>query len=389
MNENNKYEVLTPTGFQNFIGIQRIKKPVYIHILFENNHEIKCSLLHLFQLDDNSFARAVDLVVGTSIKSKNNCEKIISISKIEEDIELYDLLAVSNGSLYYTDDLISHNCDVDFLTSGATVVDPDDLAWYSTEMIIPPIQTRGIGNDLWIWKFVDYTKTYIVTADVARGDGSDYSAFHVLELDTLEQVAEFKGKIDTITFGKMLVAIATEYNNALLIIENTGVGWSVVQVALDAGYSNLHYSYKNDPFLDENIHLAKNLDLKSKKDMVPGFTTSHITRPILVSKIDTYFRDRLPKIHSIRTMEELKVFVWKAGGRAEAEKGYNDDLVMSLAIGIFLRDTAIKLRQIGIELTKRTLDRTHKTIHKSTRGPTDPWKTTDGRGNSHDLRWLL
>ena len=41
------------------------------------------------------------------------------------------------------------------------------------------------------------------------------------------------------------------------------------------------------------------------------------------------------------------MFVWKitaATSRAEALSGYNDDLVMSLAIGYWLRDTAIKLQ---------------------------------------------
>lgn len=386
---NNKYEILTPTGFQDFSGIQKINSDCYVEILIGSADRIKCSPGHIFQLETGQLKRARELALGDIIKSKSVARPITNISIMTEDIELYDLLNVSNGSLYYTDNLISHNCDVDFLTSGATVVDPDDLSWYEKEMIKEPIQKRGYADDIWIWKYVDYTKTYIVTADVARGDGSDFSTFHVLELDSLEQVAEYKGKIDTTTFGKMLVAIATEYNNALLIIENTGIGYSVVQVALDLNYSNIHYSYRNDPFLDENIHLAKNLDLKNKKDMIPGFTTSHITRPILVSKIDIYFREHLPKIYSKRTLDELRVFVWKPGGRGEAERGFNDDLVMALAIGIFLRDTAIKLRQIGIELTKRTLDRTHKTIHKPGIASNDPWKVPNARGGTDDLRWLL
>ena len=50
--------------------------------------------------------------------------------------------------------------------------------------------------------------------DVARGDGSDYSAFHILELESMEQVAEYKGKIDTKEFGNLCVNTATEYNDA-------------------------------------------------------------------------------------------------------------------------------------------------------------------------------
>lgn len=282
----------------------------------------------------------------------------------------------------------AQECDVSFLTSGATVIEPETIAWYETEMVKEPIQKRGPGDDIWIWEFPDYTKSYMLVADVARGDSSDNNSFHILDIVTLEQVAEYKGKMDTTTFGRVCVAMATEYNSALLVIENTGVGWAVVQIAIDLNYQNLHYSYKNDPFLDENIHLAKNFDLKEKKDMVPGFTTSHIVRPMLVSKLDMYFRERSPKIRSSRTAAEMRVFVWK-NGRGEAEKGHNDDLMMPLAIALFLRDTAIKLRQIGIELTKRTLNNTHKTVFKPNRSNSDPWLMNNARGGKTDLRWLL
>ncbi len=40
----------------------------------------------------------------------------------------------------------------------------------------------------------------------------------------MEQVAEYRGKVDTNQFGDMLVNIATEYNDALLIVENNNIG---------------------------------------------------------------------------------------------------------------------------------------------------------------------
>ena len=38
----------------------------------------------------------------------------------------------------------------------------------------------------------------------------------------------------------------------------------------------------------------------------------------------------------------MKVFIWR-NGRPEAQSGYNDDLVMSFGIGMFLRDTSIEI----------------------------------------------
>ena len=37
---------------------------------------------------------------------------------------------------------------------------------------------------MWIFRQPDYTKSYVVAAGVARGDGADFSAFHVIEMDS-------------------------------------------------------------------------------------------------------------------------------------------------------------------------------------------------------------
>ena len=87
--------------------------------------------------------------------------------------------------------------DCDFLGSGNSVVDPDILSFYEETFIQDPVERRFMGGDFWIWQYADYSKQYLVCADVARGDSSDYSAFHVIDATTCEQVAEYKGKEDT------------------------------------------------------------------------------------------------------------------------------------------------------------------------------------------------
>ena len=54
------------------------------------------------------------------------------------------------------------------------------------------------------WECSDYNKSYMVVADVARGDSTDYSACHVFDVEQASQVSEYKGKLDT-TFGNFLV----------------------------------------------------------------------------------------------------------------------------------------------------------------------------------------
>jgi hypothetical protein len=289
--------------------------------------------------------------------------------------------------------MAAQECDCDFITSGHTVVDGPIIQWYQQTFAQEPLERRGPGGDLWIWDWPNYGKDYIVCADVARGDGGDYSAFHIIELENLKQVAEFKGKIGTTEYGNMLYGIAAEYNNALLCIENANVGWAVIQVVLDRGYPNLFYSYKQDGYIDENIHLRKGYDLKEKRDMVPGFSTTSKTRPLLISKLETYFREKSPIVHSKGLLNELDVFIWN-GSRAEAQRGYNDDLVMSYAIGLWVRDTALKLKQQGLDLTKRALTSINKnqSIFTNKSIPTNARSQSEMRltnGDTESLIWLM
>lgn len=279
-----------------------------------------------------------------------------------------------------------HDCD--FISSGHTVIDGEILQWYKETMVKEPLEKRFSG-DLWIWEYPNYSKSYILTADVARGDGEDYSAFHVFEVESMTQCAEFKAKIGTREYGNLLVSTATEWNDALLVIDNANAGWDVVQVALDRNYKNLYYSYKNDPFFDENIHLKKNYDLKGKQDMTPGMTIGHKIRMNLVSKLEIYFRERSVNIRSLRTVNELFVFMW-INGKPQAQSGWNDDLVVSLAMALFVRDTALRLRQVGIELTKRAIRHSHKSVYVPERPGADKWKLNVG-GNrpAEDITWVL
>jgi hypothetical protein len=289
--------------------------------------------------------------------------------------------------------LAAQECDCDFSTSGNTVIPAERITQYETDYVQEPIEKRGIGEALWVWEYPDYSKDYMVIADVARGDSNDFSAFHVVDLLTSTQVASFKAQLGTKEYGNVLVSIATEYNNALLVVENANIGWAVIQQIVERGYQNLYYSPKDDKANDAESWIAKGYDLLDKSKMVPGFTTSNRTRPLVIAKLMSYMRDQSIIIRCSRTIEELRVFIWK-NGRAEAQQGYNDDLVMPLAIGCFIRDTALKFSQHGIDLTKASLGSIKKTSYTPTvysKGKSDdPWNMGYGnKGDNMDLRWLL
>ena len=238
----------------------------------------------------------------------------------------------------------------------------------------------------------EYTRKYLIVADVARGDSKDYSAFHIIDVEEAKQIGEFKGQIGTKEFGHMLVAIATEYNNALLVVENANIGWNTIQVVIDKGYQNLYYSPKGDAATNAEAFLAKGYDITDTTKMVPGFTMSMKTRPLTIGKLDAYLREKSVIIQGQRTMEEMRTFIWK-NGRAEAQTGYNDDLVMSLATGCYVRDTALKFAQQGIDLTKATLRNLGKSAPSIYTGGTTKkdagWSQDMGEHGQQDLTWLL
>ena len=284
----------------------------------------------------------------------------------------------------------AQECDCDFISSGHTVVDGLILQEYESKCI-EPVEKRGYDNGYWIWEYPDYSRDYIVVADVARGDGADWSTFHVIDVQDIKQVAEYKGKLPPKDFGNMLVTVATEWNNALLAIENANIGWAAVQPALDRNYENLFYTYKDDGYVDLEIQLRKGYDIKDKSQMVPGVSTTSRTRPLMISALEMYMREGTPIIRSKRLIQELFVFIW-LNGKAQSQVGYNDDLVMAYAIGLWLRDTSLKLRQHGLDLNKRALSQFQKsdpTIYTNpNQNPDNGWNWNNGQ-NDEDLTWLL
>ena len=285
--------------------------------------------------------------------------------------------------------LAAQECDCDFSTSGDIVFYNEYLELYEKSHIKDPLERRGADQNLWVWESADYSRDYMVVADVARGDGKDYSTFHVIEVENNVQVAEYKGQIGTKEFGHLLVGIATEYNNAMLVIENANIGWATIQVAIDRQYTNLYYSQRSD---------SSNVDsyfdkYQDHSRMVAGFTMSSKTRPMVIGKFQEYIADQGVTIQSKRLIEEMKVFIWK-NGRAEAQTGYNDDLVMAFGIAMYIRDTALKFRQRGIDMTKQSLQNTivNRTAYGGAYGTginaQNPYSMQVGKGQE-DIRWLL
>ena len=242
---------------------------------------------------------------------------------------------------------IAQELECNFNVSGETVIHPDDLQWY-LERISSPEYRTGFDRNYWIWKQYNPENHYLIVADVARGDGKDNSAFHIMELSTLEQVAEYVGKPTPDDFADILANVAAEYGNPMSIIENNNIGYAVLKKLIDKGYPNLYYATKTDhQYVDP-------MTAQWQTNVVPGFTTSSKTRPLIVAKMEEFMRNKLIKINSNRLLSEMKTFIWHHG-RPQAMRSYNDDLTMSFAIGCWVRDTVIVESQKNVEYSKSFL----------------------------------
>jgi hypothetical protein len=284
--------------------------------------------------------------------------------------------------------LAAQECDCDFSTSGDIVFYNEWLDFIKETTIQDAVERRGADQNLWVWEPADYTREYMVVADVARGDGKDFSTFHVMDIATNTQVAEYKGQMSPKEFGYFLVGVATEYNQALLVVENASIGWAAIESVLERGYRNVYYSPKSDTLTsDSYFNQYENSD-----NVTPGFTMSMRTRPLIVNKFREYVGDRSVTIRSKRLLEEMKVFVWK-NGRPEAQTGYNDDLVMPFGIAMYLRDTSLKFQQQSHDLTRATLNNFSKgtTSYQGAynrNSVQNPYMMKTGNGEE-SIDWLL
>ena len=236
---------------------------------------------------------------------------------------------------------IAQELECNFNASGETVIHSDDLERIVSEICEPKYRT-GFDRNFWLWEQYDPQATYLMVADVARGDGADYSVFHVIKLETMEVIGEYQGKPNLEEYATILDSTGREFGNCLLVVENNSLGISILEKLQQRGYPNIYYSIKGTHEYIDSVRA------ESVNNSVPGFTTSSKTRPLIVAKMEEFIRNKLITTYSTRLANEFKTFIWN-NNRAEAMRSYHDDLIMALAIGCWVRDTALTVSKKDLE----------------------------------------
>jgi hypothetical protein len=242
---------------------------------------------------------------------------------------------------------ISQEFLCDFVASGDTFLQADDLDWVQST-IKEPVERCGYDRTIWVWKRPEVDRKYIISADISRGDARDFSAFHIIDMQTLEIVVEYMGKIPPDDFADLLMVWGNKYNIALIVPESNSFGWSVCTKIRKQNYPRLYYqNHRGDPYTYMPL----------KEDEKPGFRTDSSSRLQMLSKLEELIRNKKLKMHSQRLYDQLRAFIWQ-NNKPIASKDSFDDLVISLAIGAYLIDGGLDVNKSSLHFAYAMLDAT-------------------------------
>jgi hypothetical protein len=315
---NDKYRINSPEGFVNFFGINKIVKDRYIHLQFSNGKDLKCSEDHPISTI-NGIVKAKNLDKKTEIytRYKTGCF-VTSKSLIKNEIDLYDIVNCGTQHLYYTNDIVSHNCE--FLGSTNTLIHPAIL---SKLVYVRPLEQP---HDVKIYKHPIKDHIYAMTVDVSEGLGLDSSTLVVVDCTTVpyEVVATFAdANISQLMFPTLLANIGKYYNEASILVE-INIGSQVVNIL----HQDLEY---------ENIVMTK---MSGRKGTIIGsagnqnrlgIKTTKITKRIGCANLKTLVESNKIILNDFNIINELSTYVVD-GTSYNAEDGHHDDLVMCLVL---------------------------------------------------------
>ena len=199
-----------------------------------------------------------------------------------------------------------------FFGTGDTLINADTLLNFRAK---PPIRMMEGGN-FKVYKEPVTDHNYIMTVDVSKGRGQDYSTFNLIDISVrpFEQVAVYRNNtISPILFPNLIYKYANLYNEAYVVVESNDQGG----VVCNGLYHDLEY---------ENIHVES-----SVKANAIGIEINRKSKRLGCSAIKDILENRKLSISDEQTILEISTFEAK-GQSYEATDGNHDDLMMNLVL---------------------------------------------------------
>lgn len=308
-NTNHRYQILDRNKrFVDFDGIQLLDNRKIVEISTGNN-KVRCTLNHRVLTSDNMFIPVKQLSIGQKL---SNGERIVYKRILDGLNTVYDIINAGSTNSYYTNNFVSHNCS--FVGSSNTLIESSIL---NTLPIDKPIDKK---DQLYYFEYPKKDHNYVITVDVSRGRGLDYSTFTVFDITNAPYNVVCSFKDNTISpnveFPVLLNKIGRLYNLALIVVENNDLGESVGSALwFDWEYDNLVWTH------NEQI----------STDGVIGVKTTRKVKSVGTNTLKTLIENHQLILHDFRYIQELTVFVrQKKGLYGAQDTKINDDLTANL-----------------------------------------------------------
>lgn len=318
---NDQWEVLTPTGFSTFQKIQKIRHKSHIEVQLDNGETVKASLDHLFMCKGRKVP-SYQLSPGDYIDGVKRPVRVIHTEFVEEPLDMYDLIEVDKGHVYYTNEVLSHNCD--FLGSQNTLVNPDKIRCLAYRT---PIRERDDGLKQYYEPKPDHS--YFMAVDTSRGKEVDYHAITVVDITEMPYYicATYRNNtIAPMVLPTVVNALGRAYNDAWCLVEVNDIGGQVADIL----YNELEY----DNLCITSVRGRKGQTMDGGfggSSTQLGVRTSPAVKKLGCSLLKDMIEDDKLIIEDYHIIEELSAFIAKKNSY-EAETGHHDDLVMTLVL---------------------------------------------------------
>ena len=213
--------------------------------------------------------------------------------------------------------------ECDFLGSADTLISPAKLQAIPFE---DPIQSNA-GLD--VYERAKEGHEYIITVDVARGIGGDYSAFIVFDITTLPYkiVAKYRdNEIKPVLFPSVIIQVAKEYRFPYILVEVNDIGDSI------AATLNYDLEYPNVLMCAMRGRAGQVVGqgFSGTKTQL-GVKMSITVKKIGCSNLKALLEDDKLTFKDFDILRELTTFIQRKQSW-EADDGYHDDLVMCMVL---------------------------------------------------------
>lgn len=318
------YKVLTPAGFQDFAGISLMNISPTVKLIFEQNAEIECTFDHKFYVTDTKTKTANQLNIGDTVITSNGDLKLLFKVPTNQKEPVYDLIEVSGGHRYFTNTILSSNCE--FLVYDETLINSIKLSQMEGSKPL-----MNVGQARW-YKKPEPGLLYAVALDPSLGTGGNHAAIEIIELPSFIQVAEWQHNLTPIQgqikiLREMIQYLAEQVgsDNSSSIywsIENNSIGEAGLICIRDIGEENFPGLFLSEPVRKGHVR-------KFRK----GFNTTHGAKISAAARLKYLIESDKMKINSKVLISELKSFI--ASGVTFKAKGEDqDDLVSAMLLAV-------------------------------------------------------